>query len=246
VRSIAERASRAACAGGAALVLAACCSCSGKSSGGGSAGTQFSLSQINNSFSSMSALKPLVGMGRGNIAVILPDTKAFAEFDAPDLAESFRKAGLKASQYTVQMPQGSAQLSAAKTALATGARVLIVDARYSGDGARIESLAKADHVPVIDYDWLTLGGARSYYVGFDSLKAGVLLGLGLVHCTILWHVKKPQVVVMTGSPDDYNAALYAQGYDAILKPYFSSGTWRDVSNPPGTWRPPIALAEFEQ
>ncbi len=258
MRSLTRRAARAACAGSAALVLAACFSCSGNSSSGSSgsgnssgsgssSGPQLSLNQINNSFSAMSALKPIAAKGNGSIGVILPDDATAPHFDvdARDLKKSFQEAGLKTSQYTVQRPQGSKQFSAAKAAITRGASVLIVDARYSGIGARIESYAKAHGVPVIDYDWLTSGGTRKYYVGFDSLKVGVLLGQGLVSCVSAWGVKHPQIVVMKGAPTDYNSALYAQGYDAVLARQFSSG-WTDVSNPPGTWNQAIALSEFQQ
>ena len=258
MRSITKRATQAACAGSAALILAACYSSSGlfpassgsgnSSGSGSSSGPQLSLSQINNSFSAMSALKPLAAKGQGSIAVILPETATaghFREFDAPYLKESFRKAGLKASQYTVQMPHGSDQFSAAQTAITKGASVLIVDARYSGVGVHIESYAKAHGVPVIDYDTLTLGGTRNYYVGFDSLKVGVLLGQGLVNCVSAWGVKHLQIIVMKGAPTEYNAPLFAEGYDAVLARQFSSG-WKDVSNPPGTWDPHIALGEFQQ
>jgi D-xylose transport system substrate-binding protein len=50
---------------------------------------------------------------------------------------------------------------------------------------------------------------------------------------------------MTGAPTEYNAPLFAQGYDAVLARQFSSG-WRDIGNPPGTWNPPVALTEFQQ
>jgi len=196
----------------------------------------------------MSALKPLAAMGKGNIAVILPKTasaKHFVELDAPYLKESFRKAGLNASQYTVQTSLGDDQYSAAQTAITKGASVLIVDTRYSGAPGQIESYAEAHGVPVIDYDWLTLGGTRKYYVGFDSLKVGALMGEGLVNCVSAWGVKHPQVIVMTGGSTDYNAPLYADSYDAILARQFSGG-WKDVSNPPGTWDQLIALSEFQQ
>ncbi len=196
----------------------------------------------------MSALKPLAAEGKGSIAVILPAPVTayhFVEFDAPYLKRSFQRAGLKTSQYTVKLPAGSDQFNAAKAAIAEGASVLILDARYYGVGVQIESYANAHGVPVIDYDTLTVGGSRQYYVGFDSLKVGVLLGQGLVSCVSAWGIKHPQVVVMTGGLTDYNAPLYAQGYDAVLARRFSSG-WKDVSNPPGTWTPAIALSEFEQ
>jgi D-xylose transport system substrate-binding protein len=40
-------------------------------------------------------------------------------------------------------------------------------------------------------------------------------------------------------------ALYVHGYDAILARQFAGG-WKDVTNPPGTWKPRIALSEFQQ
>jgi len=127
-------------------------------------GPRFSLSQINNSFSAMSALKPLASEGKGTIAVILPrtpDAKHFRLFDRRYLKEAFHKAGLTASQYKVQLAVGNHQYSVARTAIGTGASVLILDARYSGVGASIESYAKKKGVQVIDYDWLTLGGSRN-------------------------------------------------------------------------------------
>ncbi len=193
----------------------------------------------------MSALKPLAGKGTGNIAVILPDTvtaQHFGEFDAPDLKKSFRQAGLKPSQYTVQQPPGSEQFTAAQKAINGGASVLILDARYSGVGVQIETYAKSRGVPVIDYDWLTIGGTRKYYVGFDSWKIGVLLGQGLVSCLSAWKVKNPHIIVMNGGPTDYNSALYAQGYNAILARQFH-GRWEKVS--PGTWDQAAALKGFQ-
>jgi D-xylose transport system substrate-binding protein len=153
-------------------------------------------------------------------------------------------AGLKTAQYTVQTSVGGDMLRIAKSDITNGASVLIVDTRYSGFNISIESYAKAHGVPVIDYDWLTVGGTRTYYVGFDSLKIGVLLGQGLISCASAWGVKHPQVIVMKGDPLDYNVALYVQGYDTVLARQFSHG-WTDVSNPAGTWDPLIAQSEFQ-
>jgi D-xylose transport system substrate-binding protein len=245
-----------AVAGSAALVIAACGSSgspSASSSGSSSAAAvpQLSLSQINNTFSAMATLKPLAAKGKGSVAVILPDTVSstrYVEFDAPYLKESFQKAGLTSSQYSVQNALGSdaTQFSDAQTAITKGASVLVVDALDSGVGAHIESYAKAHGVAVIDYDRLVLGGSRKYYVSFNNVKVGTLMGQGLVSCAAAWGVKKPQVIVMKGAPTDNNATLFAQGYDAVLAPKFSSGGWKDVSNPAGTWDPPTALSEFQQ
>ena len=47
-----------------------------------------------------------------------------------------------------------------------------------GVGAHIESYAKAHGVAVIDYDRLTLGGTRKYYVSFNNVQVGKLIGPG--------------------------------------------------------------------
>jgi len=258
LRSVTKTVALTACAASAALVIAACGS-SGNSSSGSSASSgsssaavpQLSLNEINNSFTAMAKLKPLAAKGKGNVAVILPDTVSstrYVEFDAPYLKESFQKAGLKASQYSVQNALGSdaTQFSDAQTAITKGATVLVVDPLDSGVGAHIESYAKAHGVAVIDYDRLTLGGSRKYYVSFNNVQVGRLIGQGLVSCVSAWGVKKPQVIVMKGAPTDNNATLFAQGYDEVLAPKFKSDGWKDVSNPAGTWDPPTALSEFQQ
>src|SRR5579872_2766958 len=178
----------------------------------------------------MSQLQPLASKGKGNVAVILPDTVTsarYTEFDAPYLTKAFQAAGLTSSQFSVQNAQGSdaTQLTDAQEAITKGAGVLIVDPLDSGTGAKIESYAKSHGVAVIDYDRLTLGGSRSYYVSFNNVQVGKLMGQGLVSCVSSWKVSKPSVIEMLGSPTDNNATLFAQGYNSILNPKFKSGGW---------------------
>jgi D-xylose transport system substrate-binding protein len=240
----------------AALVVAACGS-SGTSASGSSSGSatktvpQLSITSFNNTFSAMSTLKPLASEGKGNVAVILPDTVSstrYVEFDAPYLKTALTDAGLKASQFTIQNALGSdaTQLADATTAITKGATVLVVDPLDSGVGAHIETYAKAHGVAVIDYDRLTLGGSRQYYVSFNNVQVGKLIGQGLVSCVAAWKVKSPQVIVMKGAATDNNATLFAVGYDKVLAPEFANSGWKDVSNPAGTWDPPTALSEFQQ
>jgi D-xylose transport system substrate-binding protein len=255
LRSVTKSAAAAAIAASAALALAACGSSSPSSSGGSGSSSgpvpQLSVSSLNNSFSAMAALKPLASRGKGNVEVILPDTVSstrYVEFDAPYLRQAFLAAGLKSTQFTVQNALGSdaTQFSDAQTAITKGASVLVVDPLDSGVGAHIESYAKAHGVVVIDYDRLTLGGTRKYYVSFNNVQVGKLIGQGLVSCVAAWKVKSPQVIVMRGAATDNNATLFAQGYDAVLAPEFASDGWKEVSQPAGTWDPPTALSEFQQ
>jgi len=199
----------------------------------------------------MAKLKPLAAAGKGKVAVILPDTVSssrYTEFDAPYLTKALEAAGLSASQFTVQNAQGSdaTELSDAQTAITNGASILIMDPLDSGVGGQIEKYAAAHGASVIDYDRLTLGGSRSYYVSFNNVLVGTKIGQGLAQCAADWHVSKPNVLVMYGAATDNNATLFAQGYNAIMNPFFSSGKWVKVGNAPGTWDPPTALTEFQQ
>jgi D-xylose transport system substrate-binding protein len=198
----------------------------------------------------MTALKPLAAQGKGTVAAILPDTVSstrYVEFDQPYLQKAMAAAGLSPSQIVVENAQGSdaTEYSDAQAAITKGASVLIMDGLDSGVGARIESYAKSHGVPVIDYDRLTLGGSRKYYVSFDNVKVGTLMGQGLVSCIASWHVKSPQVTVMHGALTDNNATLFATGYNGVLNPLFGNKTYTLVSRPAGTWDPPTALTEFQ-
>src|SRR5262249_3443149 len=89
LHSVTKTAAAVAMAASAGLVVAACGSSGGASGSSGSGGSsapipQLSLSQLNNSFTAMSSLKPLVSRGKGSIEVILPDTVSstrYVEFD---------------------------------------------------------------------------------------------------------------------------------------------------------------------
>ncbi len=238
------------------LAAAACSSSSSSSANGGSTGSStavpsISISSLSRTFSAMATLKPLASIGKGNVAAILPDTVSsarYTEFDAPYLSEALAAAGLTPTQFSVQNAQGSdaTELSDAQEAITKGASVLIMDPLDSGVGAQIETYAKAHGVKVIDYDRLTLGGSRAYYDSFNNVEVGTLIGNGFVACATAEGVSKPNVLVMRGAPTDNNATLFAQGYDAVLKPYFSDGKYVEVGTPAGTWDPPTAESEFQQ
>jgi D-xylose transport system substrate-binding protein len=250
----------AVCAVTAGVAVSACGSSSSHSSkssaktstgSSGGATPTISASSFTNDFSAMSALKPLAAQGKGLVAAILPDTTSstrYVEFDAPDLKKAMAAAGLSSSDSVVQNALGSDStfLTDAQSDITKGASVLLIDPPDSGVGAQVENLAKSHGVAVIDYDRLTLGGSRKFYVSFNNVQVGKLMGQGLVDCAAAWKVAKPQVVVMHGDPTDNNATLFAQGYNGVLSPMFKSGKYVDVANPPGTWDPPTAKTAFQQ
>jgi D-xylose transport system substrate-binding protein len=203
-------------------------------------------------FSAMAKLKPLASEGKGKIAVLLPDTTTsarYVQYDAPNLKKAFETAGLSSDQFSIQNAHGSTSTmqQQAEAAITAGASVLLVDPLDPGSGAAIESNAESKGLKVIDYDRLVTGGPKDrYYVSFNNVEVGKLIGQGEVDCIKAWKVSKPNVLVMSGDPTDNNAKLFAQGYNGVLNPHFADGSYTKVGAPPGTWDPPTAATTFEQ
>ena len=239
------------------LATAAACGGSSSSSSGGSGGSstpasvpQVSAGDFTADFSVMKQFKGLAAQGKGKVGVLLPDTTTSARYvtyDAPLLSRAFKEAGF--TDFKVDNAQGSASTmqQQAEADITEGASVLLIDPLDPGSGAAIEANAESKGVKVIDYDRLVLGGPSDrYYVSFNNVDVGKLIGQGLVDCISAWNVKNPNVLVMDGAPTDNNAKLFAQGYNSVLNPMFSDGTYTKVGEPAGTWDPPTAATNFEQ
>lgn len=139
--------------------------------------TAISVDSFTSDFSAVEQLSDVVAQGSGAIAVLLPETTTSARytaFDEPFLRQALQAAGLADSDIIVNNAQGSesTQLTQAEAAITQGAVVLLLDPISSGVGASIEQYATERGVAVIDYDRLTLGGARSHYVSFDNPAGG--------------------------------------------------------------------------
>ncbi|MFI7586954.1 sugar ABC transporter substrate-binding protein [Spongisporangium articulatum] len=177
------------------LALAACGGSSSGSSGGDTAST-------------------------GKVGVILPDATTSPRWEAndrPSLTKAFSDAGIESD---IQNAGGD------KTKFATlcdsmineGVQVLMIVNLDSDSGAACLKKAAAAGIKSIDYDRLTLGGGASYYVSFDNVKVGGLMGEGLEKCLADdGKTSNAGVVYINGAPTDNNAALFKQGYDDYLK-----------------------------
>ncbi len=212
--------------------------------------TSLPITAFTSNFSIMKALRGLEKAGKGKVAAILPDTVSstrYVEFDAPDITKALETAGMPKSQFVVQNALGKdpTELTEAETDITNGATVLLMDGIDSGVGAEIEGYARVHGVDVIDYDRISLGGSRTYYVSFNNVQVGKLIGNGFVSCVSAWHVAKPKVVVLHGAATDNNATLFAQGYNGVIDPFFASHKWTLVARTADTWDPPTALTGFE-
>ena len=238
------------------LVSAACSSSSETTSSSAPASggevPQISAADFTADFAVMEQLTGLAAQGDGMIGVLLPDTTTstrYVQYDAPFLKKAFETAGLTSDQYKIDNAHGSAETmqTQADADINAGASVLLIDPLDAGSGAAIEAKAESQGVAVIDYDRLVSGGpADRYYVSFNNEQVGELIGQGEVDCIDAWKVQDPSLLIMDGDPTDNNAKLFAQGYNSVLDPLFSDGTYTKVGEPAGTWDPPTAATTFEQ
>src|SRR5579864_2306976 len=215
----------------AGLLVAAC----GGSSGGGGGTTtatvpsDLSISSFDAGFTYMPKLSDLVKAGHGSVGVLLPDTTTsgrYQAYDLPYLTKALTQAGYTSSQYTIDNAQGLAatELSQAQALVTSGASVLIMDPLDSTTGSQIQAYAQSHGVKVISYDRATFTGTNTYYVSFDNVQVGELIGKGFVKCVSDWGVSSPKVFELDGGQNsDPNAVSFAQGYNDAI--------WSDKTTP---------------
>lgn len=174
------------------------------------------------SFSAMAQLKDVTAAGSGMVGVILPDATTSARYtayDLPYLKQAFQAAGYADTDFKIDNASGTAttQLALAQADIAAGAKVLLVDPLDSVTGNQIQAAAAAAGVQMISYDRATFQGTNTYYVSFDNVQVGKLIGKGFMDCVSAWAVAKPQVFTLDGGQDtDPNAIDFAKGYNSVI------------------------------
>jgi D-xylose transport system substrate-binding protein len=216
----------AAALAAAALVLTACGGDNGSSSGGGASS----------------------GSSTGKVGVILPDASTSPRWesnDRPLLKAAFDKAGL---QSDIQNANGDKSKfgTICDSMINGGVNVLMIVNLDSDSGSACLKKAQTAGIKTIDYDRLTLGGGATYYVSFDNVKVGELMGQGLQKCLTDAGKTSANIVFINGDPTDNNAALFKQGYAQALKPAIDSGKYKLVGDQTGNWDATKAGTAFEQ
>jgi D-xylose transport system substrate-binding protein len=219
---------RAGLAVGAALALALA-GCGGGQTGGGTGG----------------------GGGQASaqkIGVILPDTATSPRWEAndrPSLKRAFDAAGV---QSDIQNAGGDKSKfgTICDSMINAGVSVLMIVNLDSESGAACLKKAAQAGIRSIDYDRLTLGGGASYYVSFDNVQVGTLMGEGLKKCLTDMGKTTANIVFINGDPTDNNAALFKSGYQQALQPDIDAGRYKLVGDQTGKWDATIAGTTFEQ
>ena len=181
-----------------------------------------SVSSFDVNFTPMASLTSVTSAGKGLVGVLLPDTTSstrYVNFDQPYLTKAFQLAGYSASQFKIDNAQGNeaTELAQAQADITQGATVLVMDPLNSTVGSQIQQLAASKGVKLISYDRATFTGTNTYYVSFDNVQVGKLIGQGFLDCVTAWNVSNPQVFTLNGGEDsDPNAVSFAQGYNQVV------------------------------
>jgi D-xylose transport system substrate-binding protein len=109
--------------------------------------------------------------------------------------------------------------------------VILLDQLTPASGIAITNLARSHGAKVIDYDRLVVGSKASLYVSFNNVTVGKLQGKGLVAGLKAdgKYSQHPVIAELNGGITDNNAKLFKQGYDSILKPLYTSGTFKQAT-----------------
>ena len=174
------------------------------------------------SFCAMSQLTSVTSAGSGLVGVILPDVTTsarYTSYDLPYLKQAFAAAGYTSDQYKIDNASGTTttEVAIATADITAGAKVLLVDPLDGPTGLAIQTLAAQANIPYISYDRATFQGTTTYYVSFDNVQVGTLIGKGFMQCVTDWKVASPQVFELDGGKDtDPNAISFAAGYNNVI------------------------------
>ena len=151
--------------------------------------------------------------------MILPDAATSPRWEANDrplLKAAFDAAGIESD---IQNANGDKSKfgTICDGMINAGVNVLLIVNLDSESGTACLKKAQTAGIKTIDYDRLTLGGGASYYVSFDNVEVGKLMGEGLQKCLTDAGKTDGNIVFINGDPTDNNAALFKPGYAEALE-----------------------------
>jgi D-xylose transport system substrate-binding protein len=183
----------------------------------------------------------------GKVGVILPDATTSPRWennDRPSLTKAFSDAGIGSD---IQNAGGDTRKfgTICDSMINEGVQVLMIVNLDPDSGAACLKKATAAGITSIDYDRLTPGGGASYYVSFDNVKVGELMGQGLQKCLTDEGKNTANIIYINGAETDNNASLFKAGYVKALKPKIDSGDYKLVGDVSGEWDANKAANAFD-
>ena len=187
------------------------------------------------------------GGSKGKVGVILPDATTSPRWennDRPSLTAAFDKAGIESD---IQNAGGDTSKfgTICDSMINEGVKVLMIVNLDPDSGAACLKKATTAGIVSIDYDRLTPGGGASYYVSFDNVKVGELMGQGLEKCLSAQGKSTANIIYINGAETDNNAGLFKEGYVKALKAKIDSGAYKLVGDVSGEWDANKAADAFD-
>ncbi|MEV0634970.1 sugar ABC transporter substrate-binding protein [Streptomyces sp. NPDC050619] len=151
--------------------------------------------------------------GSGKVAFLMPDLAStrYEQYDAPLFKKRMAKLCPKC-EVLYQNANGDASLQQqqANSAMAQGAKVIVIDPVDSAGAATIVQTAQSQGVKVVAYDRPIPDKPADFYVSFDNEAIGESIAQSLVD-----HLKETKakggVLQINGSPTDAAAGLIKKG-----------------------------------
>ncbi len=150
------------------------------------------------------------------VAFLMPDQAStrYETYDKPSFAAALKKLCPNCSMlYNNANADASLQQQQANSAMAQGAKAIVIDAVDSTAAATIVHTAQAQGVKVISYDRPIPSIPTDFYVSFDNEKVGDKIAQSLVD-----HLKQTNaaasgggLLLVNGSPTDAAAGLIKKG-----------------------------------
>lgn len=207
----------AAAASSLALAAGACGSASPSSSSSGTAAatTPGSGSAATAASGGGSGTPPVLSAS-DKIAFLMPDEAStrYETYDRPSFVAAMKQLCPKCSViYGNANADASLQQQQANSALAQGAKAIVIDAVDSTAAATIVHTAQAQGVKVISYDRPIPSIATNFYVSFDNEKIGDMIAQSLVDKVKPTAASVPGggILLVNGSPTDAAAGLIKKG-----------------------------------
>jgi D-xylose transport system substrate-binding protein len=153
------------------------------------------------------------GGGKGKVAFLMPDLAStrYEQYDAPLFKK--RMAELCSECKVIYQNADSdadRQQQQANSAMAQGAKVIVIDPVDSVSAATIVQTAQSKGIKVVAYDRPIPKKAADFYVSFDNQAIGKSIGQSLVD-----HLEKTKakggILEVNGSPTDAAAGLIKKG-----------------------------------
>ena len=183
------------------------------------------------------------------VGVILPDTSTSPRWEANDrplLKAAFDSAGI---QSDIQNAGGDKAKfgTLCDSMINEGVNVLLIVNLDSDSGSACLKKAQAAGIKTIDYDRLTLGGGASYYVSFDNVGVGKLMGDGLQQCLTADGKTTANIVYVNGAARPTTTRRCSSRATSSRSPRsISSGKYKLVGDQSGEWDATKAANVFEQ